>query len=156
MSPGSWYVNNKVLQPVFKAIFLDSLFELWIKACLAFQCQCTKSHKLLSSALVLQCMFRMCHTGMTKQEQASNSKLIAITNTQNRGLPQTMVIRKMMVVFSGINCVLYSLATVFNTWPGCVYYPAAFWADVLDINACNWWQLITTIAGQHFTYFTDN
>lgn len=51
-----------------------------MKACLAFQCQCTKSHKLLSSALFQQCMFRMCHIGMTKQQQATKS--IAIANTQ--------------------------------------------------------------------------
>lgn len=56
----------------FKAIFLDSVSEMWIKACLAFQCWCTKSHKLqcplLSSALFLQCTFRMTHIGMNKQE----------------------------------------------------------------------------------------
>lgn len=57
-------------------ISFDPLFKLWIKAGLAFQCKCTKLHKLqcplLSSALFLRCTFCMCHIGMA-----------AITNTQN-------------------------------------------------------------------------
>lgn len=60
-------------------------------------------------------MFRMRHIGMTKQ-QATDSKLIANTNTQNQGLPQMMMMLLIMLMaYSGITFVLHSFITVLRT-----------------------------------------
>lgn len=53
-------------------------------------------------------MSRMYHIGMSKQQQATDTKRIAMTNTHNQAATKVM----MMIVFREIKRVLFSLVTV--------------------------------------------
>jgi len=56
------------------------------------------------------------------------NKLIAITNTQNQGLPLMMMMTMMMMIVSfGRRCALLSLVKVLENG----------WANVADVNAHN-------------------
>lgn len=68
------------------------------------------------------CTCRMCRIGMTKQQQATNNKLFAITYTQNQGFGTVMKMIMMMriVVFSIITCVLISPVTGWSVAVLCI------------------------------------
>lgn len=76
--------NNQFLRR-FLRFFIWSLIQglSCFSVSVQSRTQCCLQHSL-------QCMFRMRHIGMTKQQQATDSKLIANTNTQNQGLPDVV------------------------------------------------------------------